>query len=333
MRRREPARPRYAPRDELRSGGFRGGGAEFSGGSGLRNDQYGVHQAAPRVPVMQAADVRDRNDAAAARRLDLTRDRCIAVERQVASRFVVVREVVGKDPQQMSLIEDDHVIQALATNRADQPLDVRILPRRAVRDDDFFDAQVFDALTEIQAVDSVVIPNHETRCLVERKRFDDLLGRPTRSRVRRHIEVHHATPVMPQHDEAVKQAETDRGDDEKVDRDDVGYVVGEERAPGLGGRLGGTAHVLRDCRLGHVMSQQRQLGLDSRRSPGGILLCHLSDEPSDLCLGLRTARLPPRLPAPVEPEAFAMPTDNRFGFDDHQARAPARPMPRQQDPE
>ena len=46
-----------------------------------------------RVPVMQAADVRDRDHPGVARWLDLTRDGCIAVERQVGSGLVVIREV------------------------------------------------------------------------------------------------------------------------------------------------------------------------------------------------------------------------------------------------
>jgi hypothetical protein len=29
----------------------------------------------------------------------------------------------------MALVQDDHVIQAFATNTSDEPLDVRILPR------------------------------------------------------------------------------------------------------------------------------------------------------------------------------------------------------------
>jgi len=107
--------------------------------------------------------VRDRDDPALAWQLDLTRDWCVPIERRAASRLVVVREVLGENPQQMSLIENDHMIQALAANRADPALDVWILPWRAVGDDDLLDAQVLDALAEVLAVNAVMIPGQEAR--------------------------------------------------------------------------------------------------------------------------------------------------------------------------
>ena len=106
------------------------------------------------VPVMQPADVREGDHAALTRWFDLTRDRRVAVERQVASRLVVVREVRGQDPQQVRFVEHDHVVQAFAANRADESLHVRVLPGRAVRDDDFLDAQVLEAFAEVLPVNA-----------------------------------------------------------------------------------------------------------------------------------------------------------------------------------
>lgn len=42
---------------------------------------------------------------------------------------MVVVQVVPEYSPQMSLVQNDHVIQALAPNRTDHPLDVRVLPR------------------------------------------------------------------------------------------------------------------------------------------------------------------------------------------------------------
>ena len=79
--------------------------------------------------MMQPADLRDRDDPATARRLDLAGKWRVAFERQVRSRLVVVGEIFAEDPKQVRFVEHDHVIQALAANRADEPLDVRALPR------------------------------------------------------------------------------------------------------------------------------------------------------------------------------------------------------------
>lgn len=80
----------------------------------------------PRVPAMQPANLGDRDAPALAGLLDLTRDRCVAAERQVASRLVVVREVLGEDPQQVRLFEDDQVVQALAANLPNRALEPRV---------------------------------------------------------------------------------------------------------------------------------------------------------------------------------------------------------------
>ncbi|MHC4090331.1 MAG: hypothetical protein ACYSVY_08640 [Planctomycetota bacterium] len=125
------------------------------------------------------------------------------------------------------------MIQTLAPDRANQSLNVGALPWCAVREDDFLDAHVLDALSEIVAIDPITISNQEAWGLVVRERLDNLLGRPSRGRVGRDVEMNDATPVMPQDDETVQQAKTHRCHDEEIDRGDVGYVILEEHSPGL----------------------------------------------------------------------------------------------------
>ena len=97
-----------------------------------RRSKERVASRRPRVSVMQAANLGDRDDAAVAWRLNFTRGRCVAVERQVGSGLVIVSEVIVEDPKQVAFAEHDYVIQTLAANRSDQPLDVRALPGRAI---------------------------------------------------------------------------------------------------------------------------------------------------------------------------------------------------------
>ena len=71
---------------------------------------------------------------------------------------MIIVEVFGQEPPQMSRVQDDHVIQAFAANTPDQPLDVRILPRTPWGNPHFFDAYVRDALLNMLTVDGVPVP-------------------------------------------------------------------------------------------------------------------------------------------------------------------------------
>src|SRR5208337_882684 len=85
----------------------------------------------PNILMMQPTENRDRYDAAEPQRA--SRVRRIFVQRQVCADLVVVDGVSLKNPTQVGFAEHHEVIQALAPNRADQPLDVSVLPRRARR--------------------------------------------------------------------------------------------------------------------------------------------------------------------------------------------------------
>src|SRR6185437_1952472 len=63
------------------------------------------------------------------RRLRRTGFRTILRERQMGPRSVIISTISQNVLLQTALVEDDHVIQALPSNAADQALDVRSLPR------------------------------------------------------------------------------------------------------------------------------------------------------------------------------------------------------------
>src|SRR5713101_6455162 len=64
-------------------------------------------------------------------------------------RSVVVFDVGQKDTTQMALVEDHDVVEAFATDRTDHALDVRVLPGRAWRRDDFRDPHRLDPAAEV----------------------------------------------------------------------------------------------------------------------------------------------------------------------------------------
>src|SRR5215471_498676 len=85
--------------------------------------------------------------------------------------------------RQAGFTENDHVIQALPPNGADHPLDVRTLPRRSWRSQQFLNAQLFPLLGEFATEDAVAVAQQIARRAVPRKRLPRLLRGPFRSRM------------------------------------------------------------------------------------------------------------------------------------------------------
>lgn len=81
------------------------------------------------VAVVQAAYQVDGPDCTDSRRLDIPRLRRILRKREMRARPVIVVEVLGQYAAQVSLAEDDDVVEALATDGADDPLDEGITAR------------------------------------------------------------------------------------------------------------------------------------------------------------------------------------------------------------
>jgi hypothetical protein len=82
------------------------------------------------VAMVQAADFAELHDVPRRWQLDWPGIRRILVEREVSARLMVVAEVAGQDATEVSLAEDEHVVQALAPDRADEPFREGILPGR-----------------------------------------------------------------------------------------------------------------------------------------------------------------------------------------------------------
>ena len=91
------------------------------------------------VAMVKPADLRNRDHLAAVRRLDGASIRAVFVERQMRAGALIVVEIRGKDAAQIVLVDHNYMVQALAANRADDPLDIRILPGRSWRRNDLLD--------------------------------------------------------------------------------------------------------------------------------------------------------------------------------------------------
>ena len=109
------------------------------------------------VAMMQATDFWNLHDSARRGELDGPDIRGILVEREMRASPVIVREVRGQDASQMPLAENDSMVEALASHRADEPLREGILPRAVGRREDFVDPHALHSVPKLLAVDLVTI--------------------------------------------------------------------------------------------------------------------------------------------------------------------------------
>ena len=64
------------------------------------------------VPVMKPSNHRELNDPPLARRLHRSRFRGVLLQRQVCPATVIIRKIVSKEPAQVIVVEDDHMVDA-----------------------------------------------------------------------------------------------------------------------------------------------------------------------------------------------------------------------------
>ena len=93
--------------------------------------------------MVEATDFANRDDPAEFRPLNSPAVGCILFEREVSTRPVVVREVLSQGAAQVPFAKDEHVIQTLAPDGANQPLRKGVLPRALRRREDFSDPMPF----------------------------------------------------------------------------------------------------------------------------------------------------------------------------------------------
>jgi len=166
--------------------------------------------------MVEAADPRNCHDSPRLRRLHRSRSGRILAQRQMSSRPMIVVGVQTESSPERGFVEDDHVIEALMADQADQAFHVRPLPGRTRRRKPLLHAHVLDLLRKVVAKDSVTISQEIAWCGVPRERRAELLGGPLR-RVSRDIEVENAAPSVSQHQEHLENLKPDGRHGEEID--------------------------------------------------------------------------------------------------------------------
>ena len=165
--------------------------------------------------------------------LNRAMERGVLVQRSMSPRFIIVGSIRAYDAAQVRFPEYDHVVQALPADRANEPLNVSVLPGRSERNRPISNAHGAQTLHEDWPVRGVPIPNEVSRCVVPWESLGDLARDPLRSRVFRHAKRHPNSSSMPYDDKTIEDSERDRWQHKKVDRRDAVGMVAQKRAPAL----------------------------------------------------------------------------------------------------
>ena len=158
----------------------------------------------------------------------------------------VVVEIGSQDPAQTRFVQDDHVVQAFSPYRPDQPLDIRVLPRRVRSAKNFLNAQPCGGFSKYVSVISVAITQQKTRSAVPRERLHKLTGRPLRGRMAGDRRVDWATTVVREDDEYKQQPKRSGWNHKEIGRSQILRMIVQEGTPGLRGRPPVSDHVLGD---------------------------------------------------------------------------------------
>ena len=182
---------------------------------------------------MQSAQPRQVDNIALVWRFDRAAERAILVERSVAAIVVIIGQIIREHLTQMLRIENDEVVQTFAANRANDPFDHGILPRRARGNELLFQAQSFDSTLEIRAIDGIAIPQQIMRRDRVGESFDNLLCCPgSRGRLS-DIEMQDFATLMVQHQKDIEHPEGGGWDGKEIHCDHCLGMVLKEAFPGL----------------------------------------------------------------------------------------------------
>src|SRR5260221_11619630 len=109
----------------------------------------------------------------------------------------------------MSLAEHDEMVETVPSDRADQPFDASVLPRRSRCRRPITDTHALEASGDGLTIDRVTISDQVAWSVSPRKCIVDLSCDPLRCRMRGDAERQDPTSVMAEDDQNIQDAEPD----------------------------------------------------------------------------------------------------------------------------
>src|SRR5450759_932036 len=204
------------------------------------------------------------------------------------------------------------MVQALPADRANEPLNVSVLPGLSERNRPISNTHGAQTLHEDWPVRGVPIPNEVSRRMVPWESLGDLARDPLRGRICRYPKRHPDPSSMTQNDKAIEDLERDRWKDKKVDRRDAVGMVAQKRAPALRWWPRVAAHIPSDCRLSDFEAELEQFAMNVWGAPERVRPAHLANERAQLNRDLRFANMVARSPAPICLKSSAVPANDRL---------------------
>ena len=212
----------------------------------------------------------------------------------------------------MSLVEDNHMVEAFSPEGADDSLAVGIRLRRSRRREETSGTAAPHSPSELGAIDGVAVTDEEPRYTVvpSAERLDERLRRVLGARARGHANMDNFPAPQVKDDEPIQKLELQGHDGEPIASPDLAEMVFNESGP----LLASASWQLGRAVLGHgsrrdVMAELGQLGGNAVLASKWILLPH----PTDECPGVGIdGRAPDRslgTASPQEPPERAMPTN------------------------
>jgi hypothetical protein len=107
--------------------------------------------------MVQAADFGKLHDLARRGEFDRSDIWSVLVEREMGARPMVVDQIASQDAAKVSLVQDEDVIQALAPDRADEPLHERLLPRTLRCRENLLDPHALHAAPKYLPVNTIAV--------------------------------------------------------------------------------------------------------------------------------------------------------------------------------
>lgn len=126
---------------------------------------------------------------------------------------------------QVTLIEDDHVIETFAADGANDALHIGVLPRRSRCSDDLLNTHRLDTVTEGLTIGSITVSQQKARRAVPGEGLGHLAREPDLGRVLGDVKVNDVAAVVAEDNEDVEKPKGRSHNDEHVDGGSLAHMI------------------------------------------------------------------------------------------------------------
>jgi len=244
--------------------------------------------------------------------------------RFLRSGLIEVLDIGTQDTMQLLLMQDDQVIDTLATHTAQKAFTDRISPWCVIRRFQDLDAAGLDNPIEGHPILAIVSTDEILRSHAIGSGLPKLLGGPSVGGISCDAHVDHSPRVEFDNEEGKQRAEEEVSHWEKVTGPDLLSMGVQEGLPGLSmwSCSAYSSHVLLNGALADADAYLEQFASDPLCSPQSVVPCHLLNQGHRFRGNPGCERSCPRLVLPIEFEALAMPPKQRLWLDNEQRLLP-----------